>query len=67
MKVTFEQKQDGPDKRNVVFNVDRNERHKLGELAILGNHYFRREDLREQMIMQPAGGLLLYGLLSSPF
>ena len=64
VKVTFEQKQDGPDKRNVVFNVDRNERHKLGELAILGNHYFRREDLREQMIMQPAGGLLLYGLFS---
>src|SRR5262249_35290984 len=25
---------------------------------------FRREDLREQMIMQPAGGLLLYGLFS---
>ena len=34
------------------------------ELAIQGNHYFRREDLREQMLMQPAGGLLLYGLFS---
>ena len=64
VKVTYEQKQDGPDKRAVVFNTDKNERHKLTELMIEGNHYFRREDLREQMLMQPAGGLLIYGLFS---
>ncbi len=65
VKVTYEQKQDaGTEKRDVVFFIDRNQRHKLVELTIQGNHYFSREDLREQMIMQPAGGLLLYGLFS---
>lgn len=63
--VTYEQKQSpGTERRNVVFNIERKQRHKLVELTVQGNHYFRREDLREQMIMQPAGGLLLYGLFS---
>ena len=65
VKVTYEQKQaPGTERRDVVFYIDRNQRHKLMELTIQGNHYFNREDLREQMIMQPAGGLLLYGLFS---
>jgi outer membrane protein insertion porin family len=65
VKVTYAQTQDaGTERRNVVFNIERNQRHKLAELTVEGNHYFRREDLREQMIMQPAGGLLLYGLFS---
>ena len=65
VKVTYEQKQDATsDKRTIVFHIERNHRHKFVELAIQGNHYFRREDLREQMVMQPAGGLLLYGLFS---
>jgi outer membrane protein assembly complex protein YaeT len=63
--VTYEQKQDAAtERRSVIFHIDKNQRHKLVELAIQGNHYFRREDLREQMVMQPAGGLLLYGLFS---
>jgi len=65
VKVTYEQKQDpATERRTVIFHIARNQRHKLVELAIQGNHYFRREDLREQMLMQPAGGLLLYGLFS---
>jgi outer membrane protein insertion porin family len=65
VKVTYAQTQDaGTERRNVVFHIERNQRHKLAELTVQGNHYFRREDLREQMIMQPAGGLLLYGLFS---
>src|SRR5262249_15397074 len=52
------------DRRNVIFQIERNGRHKLMELVIQGNRYFRREDLRERMLMQPAGGLLLYGLFS---
>jgi outer membrane protein assembly complex protein YaeT len=65
VKVTYEQKQaTGTERRDVVFYIDRNQRHKLTELTIQGNHYFNREDLREQMIMQPAGGLLIYGLFS---
>jgi outer membrane protein insertion porin family len=65
VRVTYEQTQDPTtEKRTIVFHIERNQRHKLMELAIQGNHYFRREDLREQMVMQPAGGLLLYGLFS---
>ena len=45
--VSYDQKEEGPDKRSVIFNIDRNERHKLEELTIEGNHYFNREDLRE--------------------
>jgi outer membrane protein insertion porin family len=65
VKVSYEQTQDPTtEKRTIVFHIERNQRHKLVELAMQGNHYFRREDLREQMVMQPAGGLLLYGLFS---
>ena len=65
VKVTYEQKQDpGTERRDVIFHIARSQRHKLVDLALQGNHYFRKEDLREQMVMQPAGGLLLYGLFS---
>ena len=65
VQVTYEQKQDpGTERRYVIFHIARNQRHKLVDLALQGNHYFRKEDLREQMVMQPAGGLLLYGLFS---
>lgn len=65
VQVTYEQKQDpGTERRDVIFHIARNQRHKLADLVLQGNHYFRKEDLREQMVMQPAGGLLLYGLFS---
>jgi outer membrane protein assembly complex protein YaeT len=65
VEVTYDQKQEpGKEKVDVVFHIDRNQRHKFVDLTIQGNHYFNREDLREQMIMQPAGGLLLNGLFS---
>jgi outer membrane protein insertion porin family len=65
VKVTYEQRQEpGTERRDVVFKIERNQRHKLAEVTIQGNHYFGREGLREQMIMQPAGGLLLNGLFS---
>ncbi len=35
------------------------QRHKFVDLAIAGNKYFSREEIRERMGMQPAGGLLL--------
>jgi outer membrane protein insertion porin family len=52
------------DHRTVVFHIERNQRHKLVDLAIQGNRYFAREDLRERMLIQPAGGLLVHGLFS---
>lgn len=62
--VTVDEHDERSGRRNIVFHVERNERHKFVELVIQGNQYFRREDLRERMQMQPAGGLLLYGLFS---
>jgi len=63
--VTYDQKQDPrTDQRNVVFHIEKKQRHKLVELTLQGNRYFAREDLRERMLMQPAGGLLVHGLFS---
>lgn len=65
VNVTYELSQDsGSERRDVIFRIERNERHKLVQVDIQGNHYFRRDDLRERMFEQPAGGLLLYGLFS---
>jgi outer membrane protein assembly complex protein YaeT len=65
VSVTYTQEQDPQtDQRNVVFHIERKQRHKLVNLTLQGNHYFRREDLRERMLMQPAGGLLVHGLFS---
>lgn len=51
-------------RREVVYSVDRRQRHKFADLVITGNKYFSREEIHERMGMQPAGGLLLYGLFS---
>ena len=65
VNVTYEQTQDSAtERRTIIFHVEKNQRHKLVELVLQGNHYFSREDLREQMLMQPAGGLLVHGLFS---
>jgi outer membrane protein insertion porin family len=64
VKVSVSQKQVAPDKQEVIFHVDKGERHKFEKLEIQGNTYFRREDIRERMQIQPAGGWLQYGLFS---
>ncbi|HET9840282.1 MAG TPA: POTRA domain-containing protein [Candidatus Angelobacter sp.] len=51
-------------RRNVVFHIQKSQRHKFVDLTIAGNRYFHRDDLRERMLMQPAGGLLVHGLFS---
>ena len=64
-KVAFSEQQDpAADRTNVTFKVDEGTRHKVVDIAIIGNKYFSREILREHMQMQPAGGLLLHGLFS---
>lgn len=63
--VTFTQEeQSGGVRRYIVYRIDEKDRHKFAELVIQGNKYFRREDIRERMAMQPAGGLVLWGLFS---
>jgi outer membrane protein assembly complex protein YaeT len=65
VEVGFTEKQvSDAGRRDVVYTVQRNQRHKFVALVIKGNKYFRREDLRERMQMQPAGGLLVHGLFS---
>jgi outer membrane protein insertion porin family len=63
-KVSFSQRRTGVERQDVVFTVDKGQRHKLARLVIQGNRYFRREDIRERLQMQTAGGLLLFGVFS---
>jgi outer membrane protein insertion porin family len=62
--VSFSQRGSGDERRDVVYRVQRNQRHKLANIVIEGNKYFRVEDIRERMQMQTAGVLLRHGLFS---
>ncbi|HYL91626.1 MAG TPA: POTRA domain-containing protein, partial [Alphaproteobacteria bacterium] len=65
VKVSFSQPAaSAGESRNVVYRVERGERHKFDTLAIGGNHYFPLDAIRERMAMQPAGGLRIYGFFS---
>ncbi len=64
VKVSYNQLRPNNNRREVVYYIQRNERHKFVELAINGNHYFSRDEIRERMSLQPAGGLLLWGTFS---
>jgi outer membrane protein insertion porin family len=64
VQVAYEQKRVSEDHREVIFRVDKMERHKVAAIVILGNHYFPRDEIRERMEIQPAGGPLLHGLFS---
>ena len=63
-KVAFRKQQSGGRRTDVVFQVDKDARKRFADLVIEGNRYFRREDIRERMRIQPAGGLLRHGIFS---
>ena len=64
-QVKFDEKQDAAAERTeVTYDVDQGKKHKFIELVFVGNKYFPRETLRERMLLQPAGGLLLHGVFS---
>lgn len=63
-KVTFNQKNTGPDLVEVKFMVDKGRLHKVEQVTVEGNKYFSREIIRERMQIQRAGGLLLHGVYS---
>ena len=63
-KVTYAKKSDGPDRLEVVLNVEKGPPHKVERIVLEGNKYFSREILRERMQTQQAGGLQLHGLFS---
>jgi outer membrane protein insertion porin family len=63
-KVTFIHQTENTDQEEVIFKVEQGELHKVLEIGISGNKYFSRQTIRERMLIQPAGGLLLHGLFS---
>jgi outer membrane protein assembly complex protein YaeT len=64
-EVTYTQEQaPGSDRRYIVYQVNQGARSRFVELELRGNKYFRSEDIRERMAMQPAGGLILWGVFS---
>ncbi|MBI2682830.1 MAG: hypothetical protein HYX26_06370, partial [Acidobacteriales bacterium] len=52
------------DREDVLFTVNRGERHKLRQVTIAGNKYFDRETIRERMQVAPDSLLLYYGRFS---
>ncbi|MBV8049985.1 MAG: BamA/TamA family outer membrane protein [Acidobacteriaceae bacterium] len=52
------------DQLDVVYVVNAGARHKLVNIQIAGNRYFRTSDLRERMQVQPASRVFAYGRFS---
>ena len=52
------------DQLQVVYDINAGARHKLVKIQITGNQYFKTDDLRERMQVQPAGRLFVYGRYS---
>ena len=50
--------------KSVVFDVNKGEQHKLTQLLITGNKYFRDDEIRERIRIAPASLLLYYGRFS---
>jgi outer membrane protein insertion porin family len=72
VKVSVNHREVTADKREVIFHVEKGERHKFVDLKINfvdvrtngGKPYFPREDIRERIQMQPVGAWLTHGLFS---
>jgi outer membrane protein insertion porin family len=52
------------DREDILYSVDRGQRHRLRQVTITGNRYFDRETIRERMQVTPASLLLFYGRFS---
>lgn len=64
-KVKYTEREDpAKELHEVIFDIDRGDRHKVLDIDIIGNKYFPRETIRERMEIQPAGGLLINGVYS---
>ncbi len=48
----------------IVYHIEAGARHKLVQVEITGNRYFRSEELRQRMQVQPAGRWFGYGRFS---
>ena len=65
VNITSQVKDAGKDRQQVIFDVDKGERHKFTDLVISGNKYFPASTVRERMAIQPADVLNRYGIFSS--
>lgn len=54
-EVDFETKDEGPDQQRITYVINLGSRHKLVQVDVKGNHYFKTDDLRDRMFLQPAG------------
>jgi outer membrane protein assembly complex protein YaeT len=52
------------DRTDIIFDVNRGERHKLVAVSLEGNKYFPADILRDRMQVQPSGWLLENGIFS---
>jgi len=50
-----------PDELQIVYDINAGARHKLVRIAIVGNKYFRSDELRSRMQVQPVSRLFSYG------
>ena len=58
-QVDFKIDDAGPDEEDITYVLELGPRHKLVSVAIQGNRYFRTQDIRERMFMQPSGFIRL--------
>lgn len=63
-QVAYTERQRGEDRTDVIFAVEKSDKHKFVDLEIEGNHYFRAAEIRERMEMQPATGIFQRSVFS---
>ncbi len=64
VKIDFRQTRPATDRRLIIYDVDKGERHKLVAVVVRGNHYFPADAIRERMGIQPADLLMRHGRFS---
>jgi outer membrane protein insertion porin family len=68
VEVDFEDRQMTPDQEEVTYVIGLGERHKVVKVDVAGNHYFKTDQIRERMYLQPAGTIRLrHGRFSQGF
>ncbi len=68
VEVDFQDRQVTPDQEEVTYVIGLGERHKVVKVDVAGNRYFKTEQIRERMFMQPAGTIRLrHGRYSQGF
>ena len=68
VQVDFQTANPDPDHENISYVISLGTRHRIVSVKVTGNHYFRTQDIRERMYMQPKGFLIMrHGRYSESF